>query len=68
MPHRPRRGLAPPDGPDWHRKYHLFHAHLSPGTVAAVLTSDILLAGVKIGSWLVHYLTSRPPQAPASST
>ncbi|MFC9606270.1 Helicase associated domain protein [Streptomyces niveus] len=47
-----------PYGPDWHRKYHLLHTHLTNGTDPATLTHNTLLAGVKIGSWLHRQLTT----------
>lgn len=63
--------LAPdwrlPHGADWHRKYHLLRAHLAAGADPAALTSDTVLAGVKIGSWLQRQLTTWPALAPANS-
>jgi hypothetical protein len=47
-----------PHGADWHRKYHLLHAHLTAGADPAALTRDTQLAGVKIGSWLYRQLTT----------
>ncbi|MER7001212.1 Helicase associated domain protein [Streptomyces sp. NPDC000410] len=41
-----------PHGADWHRKYGLLRAHIADGADPAALTSDTVLGGVKIGSWL----------------
>ncbi|WP_405680126.1 Helicase associated domain protein [Streptomyces sp. NBC_01238] len=46
-----------PYGADWHRKYHLLHAHLTAGTDPATLTTNTILGSVKIGSWLARQLT-----------
>ncbi|MER7183599.1 Helicase associated domain protein [Streptomyces hyaluromycini] len=46
-----------PHGADWHRKYHLLHAHLTAGNDPGALRPDTVLGTVKIGSWLARQLT-----------
>jgi superfamily II DNA or RNA helicase len=47
-----------PHGADWHRKYHLLRSHLAAGHEPNLLTRDMLLGPVKIGSWLHRQFTT----------
>lgn len=47
-----------PNGPDWHRKYHLLRRHLEAGNHPSTLRRDTVIHGVKAGSWLHRHLTT----------
>ncbi|WP_187282508.1 DEAD/DEAH box helicase [Streptomyces sp. MS191] len=43
-----------PNGPDWHRKYHLVRRHLETGQL---LTPDTTTGSTSLGSWAIRQLT-----------
>ncbi|WP_369253663.1 Helicase associated domain protein, partial [Streptomyces sp. R35] len=47
-----------PHGPDWHRKYHLLRRHIETGHDLATLHRDLVIDGVKAGSWLHRQFTT----------
>ncbi|MCX4679043.1 Helicase associated domain protein [Streptomyces sp. NBC_01433] len=47
-----------PHGPDWHRKYHLLRRHIEAGHAPATLHRDLVIEGVKAGSWLHRQFTT----------
>ncbi|MEH0525780.1 helicase associated domain-containing protein [Streptomyces stelliscabiei] len=53
-----------PYGPDWHRKYHLLRRHLKAGNHLSTLRRDMVIHGVKAGSWLHRQLTGWPDLDP----
>ncbi|MCX5563652.1 DEAD/DEAH box helicase [Streptomyces sp. NBC_00038] len=53
-----------PNGPDWHRKYHLLRRHLEAGNHPSTLRRDTVIHGVKAGSWLHRQFTTWPTLDP----